>query len=101
MKQSPEQFNALHLWCERLAEALNDAGYETRAVLEQKHADVPWNKELVKELLWRPIQKTMTGKDSTTKLNRAEPGDIYEVLNRHLAEKFGVSVPWPTGEDND
>jgi len=60
--------------------------------------DIPWNKNTVHDLLWVPIQKAMTGKESTTELESPDPSEIYEVLNRHLAQKFGVSVRWPSEE---
>jgi len=100
MKRTDQQNKALHKYFELLAEALNDAGFETKAVLAVKEVDVPWNKELVKELLWRPIQKTMTGQESTTKISRVEPSDIYMVLDRHISEKFGVHIEWPAIESN-
>jgi hypothetical protein len=85
----------LHLYLDRLAEALNDAGYDMKKTLKED-VDIPWNRDMAKDFLWRPIQKAMTGKESTTEMNTVDPSDIYEVLNRHIAEKFGVSVPWPT-----
>lgn len=99
MKRTSQQNRSLHLYCELLANALNDAGYEMKAVLAVKQVDVPWSPERVKEVLWRPIQIAMTGKHSTTELNRVEPGKIYEVLNRHIAQNFGVSVPFPSEDD--
>lgn len=38
--------------------------------------------------------KTM-GKTCCT-FNLAEYPKIWEVLNRHLSAKFGISVPWPS-----
>lgn len=98
MNKTERQRNALHLYCERLAKTLNDAGLETKAVLAKKQVDVPWSKALVKELLWRPIQEAMTGKHSTEELNRVEPGDVYIVLDRHISSNFGVHVEWPNVE---
>ena len=54
--------------------------------------------DLVKKFLWRPIQKAVTGKESTAHLKKEEYNQVYEVLNRHLADKFGVSVPFPQSE---
>jgi len=85
----------MHLYFERLADALNDAGLDMKKVLEKKEVSVPWTLHSVKEVLWRPIQQAMTGKDSTTEVSRVEPSDIHMVLDRHMAEKFGVSVAWP------
>ena len=61
--------------------------------------DIPWDRERIKEFLWRPIQVAMTGKASTTELNTVEPSEIYAVLDRHLGEKFGIHIPWPNNED--
>ena len=87
----------MHKYCSEIAESLNDAGYSVTKTLRHD-VDIPWNGTLVKELLWRVIQEAMTGKHSTTELNTVDPSEIYEVLNRHLAEKFGISIPWPSNE---
>jgi hypothetical protein len=90
------QNKALHRYFELLAEALNDAGYEMKAVLAVKSVDVPWNKETIKEVLWKPIQEAMTNKDSTTELNTVDVSEVYQVLDRHIAQNFGVHVPFPS-----
>ena len=89
------QNRALHKYCSMLADALNDAGYDMKKVIKQE-VDIPWSQQSAKEFLWRPIQKAVTGIDSTTKPETSQYSAIYEVLNRHMAQKFGVSVPWPT-----
>lgn len=95
MCRTNKQNAAMHVYFELVAEALNDSGYDMQKVLELKTVSIPWNKELVKETLWRPIQEAMTGKESTTEISTVEPSDIYLVLHRHLAEKLGIDVPWP------
>lgn len=95
LNKTDHQRNALHLYCERLAGALNDAGYEIKHVICANPVEIPWSKETVKDLLWRPIQEAMTGKYSTEDLSRVEPGEVYDVLSRHLGEKFGIFVEWP------
>ena len=100
MKRTPQQNKALHKYFEILPEALNDAGLEMKAVFEIKEVDVPWSKETVKEVLWRPIQLAMTEKGSTTELTSGEPNRIYEVLDRHLSEKFGLHVEFPHEESH-
>lgn len=125
------QNSAAHLYFERLAVALNDAGYDVQRVMQSKlltalqnfgswlkstgqvdagskleeivdryavKVEIPWNKSLVKDLIWKPIQKVMTGKASTTELNTVEPSEIYEVVNRFTAERFGVFCEWPSEE---
>jgi hypothetical protein len=96
-QRSNLQNRSLHLYLAHLSEALNDAGYDMKRTLKQE-IDIPWNEANAKEYLWRPIQKALTKKDSTTKPTTKEYTYIYEVLSRHLVEKFGVNVPWPNKE---
>ena len=93
------QNKALHKYCELLAEALNDAGLDMKVVLKPE-VDIPWTKESVKNHLWRPIQEIMMDKESTTEMSTADPGKIYEVLDRHISEKHGVHVEWPSNQEN-
>lgn len=101
MTKSPEtlrtdrQNRSLHLYLNLLATALNAAGLPLQKVLKPT-VGVDWNERLTKELLWRPIQRAVTGKESTTKLRKAdEVALVYETLNRHLGERFGLHVDWP------
>ena len=94
-KRTDKQNKALHVYCELLAEALNNAGLDMKAVLKPE-IDIPWTQISVKEHLWRPIQRIMMDKESTTELDTVNPSDIHRVLDRHIAEKFGVSIPWPS-----
>jgi len=93
-----QQRKALELYFRQLAETLNDAGLDQRKVLKPS-IDIPWDQKSVKNQLWRQIQRAKTGKISTTELEPKEIDEIYEILNRHLAEKFGVSVPFPSQEE--
>jgi len=93
-QRSGQQNKALHVYCRLVADALNDAGYDFRLFLKEGYP-VPFTPELVKDHFWRPVQKALTGKESTTKPERAEYTQIYEVLNRKLAE-HGIHVPWPS-----
>lgn len=94
-QRSLTQNAALHLYCTMLADKLNNAGLDQKKVLKPE-VDIPWTTESVKDSLWRPIQKYVTGLDSTTKPEKSQYSAIYEVLNRYLAQKHGVSVEWPT-----
>lgn len=89
------QNSAIHKYFELLADELNNAGYSMMKVLNHE-AEIPWTPASVKEHLWRPIQKAQLGKESTTKLETKEVGEVYETLNRHIAEKLGVHVPFPS-----
>ena len=96
-RRTNAQNAALHLFCRQLGETLNDAGFDARAVLKPE-AEIPWDEKgyMVKNMLWRPIQEVMTGKESTTEPDPAEYPKIYEALMRHLGQKLGIHVPWPT-----
>lgn len=97
-KQRTQTQNAtLHLYLGFLAEALNDAGLDMKKTLKPD-IDIPWTMENAKEYLWRPVQKALTKNDSTTKPTTKDYIYIYEVLSRHMVEKFGVNVPWPCKE---
>lgn len=98
-QRTTTQNKAKHKYFELLAVALNDAGLDMRKVLKEG-VDIPWNKDAVKEHLWRPIQKVITGKASTTELTTAEPSEIYNVLSRHISYKFGINIPWPSKRSN-
>ena len=93
--RTDQQNKAIHLYCERLADALNDAGYEIKKVMAVKTADVPWTKESVKELLWRPLQEAAVDKHSTTSLEVSEVDRVYSILDRHISSNFGVHVEFP------
>lgn len=97
MKRTLSQNKALHLFFEQLAEALDDGGYSVQQVLAEA-VERPWTKESVKELIWRPIQEAMTGEHSTADLDKLDVDAVYEVLNRHLGQKFGIHVPFPSEE---
>jgi len=89
------QNRALHLFCQWLADTLNDAGKDMRRTLRQD-VDIPWTGQSVKEHLWRPIQQAMTSKASTTEITTTEPTEIHAVLSRHLGERLGIQCPdWP------
>lgn len=96
-KRTHQQNRALHLYYQLIADALNDAGLDMRAVLKPE-VDIPWNKTTVKEYLWRPVQNLQLGKKSTTELTTDEIDKVFETLNRHLA-KFGIGEPFPSMEE--
>ena len=81
-----------------LAEELNQAGLDMRKTL-RRDIEIPWNAATVKEFLWRPVQKTVTGKDSSTRITKTETNAVWEILNRHLGDKFGIHVPFPSKDD--
>lgn len=89
------QNKALHLYFTQLAEVLNDSGYDMKKVLKPT-VDIPWSSKNIKEFLWRPIMKIQTGKESTKDLTTKEIDEVFDVINRHLSEKFGITIEFPS-----
>ena len=96
-QRTKKQNSALHVYFKLLADKFNDAGLDMKKVLKPE-IDIPWTEKTIKEFLWRPVQKAILDKSSTTKPDRKEYTEVYEVLNRHTAEKFGISLPFPSKE---
>lgn len=92
------QNGCLHKYCDDLATALGEAGLDMRKVMKPD-AELPWSGHTVKTMLWHVIQKAMTGKEKSSKLTTVECSAVYEALNRHIATTQGLSVPWPS-QDN-
>ena len=91
------QNNSIHLYCDKLAKAFNDGGYDMRAVFAKMSEQffISWSMILVKQSMWHKIQKAMFDIDSTTKLDTKQVSEVYEHINRFTAEEFSISVPFP------
>lgn len=89
-----QQNAALHLYFQLVADTLNEAGLDMRAVLKPE-VEIPWSKNSVKEFMWRPIQRLQLQKKSTTELTTKDIDIIYDTMNRHLA-KHGIHEPFPS-----
>jgi len=86
---------ALHKWLQEVADTLNSAGLDMRTVLKEE-VEIPWTGESAKNHLWRPIQIIMQDKESTADADTTEYTQVYEVITRHLQQRFGIDIPlWP------
>lgn len=92
-----QQNAALHLLFRQIADELNASGFDVRATLK-KDFELIWTQHLVKELLWRPVQKIVCGKKSTTQINTEEINQIFDIINKALSERTGVSFIFPSIE---
>jgi hypothetical protein len=95
--RTAKQNRALHKWCSMVAGELNNGGYSVPIVLSDA-VDGEWDGDAVKALMWKKVQKVVIGKTSTADANTDEYTPVYEILNRFLGSKFGLSVPWPNKE---
>lgn len=96
-QRTSQQNRALHLLFTHLAEELNDAGFDMRKTLKPG-VEIPWSGKTIKEYLWRPIMKAQLGKESTTEMTTKDIDRVFETINRHLGEKFGLHVDFPSVE---
>lgn len=92
-----QQNRALHLLFNHLAEELNDSGFDMRKTLKPG-VEIPWSGKTIKEYLWRPVMKAQLGKESTTEMTTKDIDRVFETINRHLGEKFGLHVDFPSVE---
>ena len=97
-KRTNRQNNSIHQLFTELADELNSSGLYLTKVLK-KDVDVPWSAELTKEFLWRPIMKAVTGKESTTEMTTGEVDKVFEILQKHLGENFGIELKFPSYMD--
>ena len=87
------QNSAMHLYFSHIAMMLNDNNITVEMTLKP---DTQWSPNGIKEMMWRPVQKAVTGKASTTKLTTKELTEIYDIINKVLSQKFGIYIPFPS-----
>lgn len=101
------QNNALWLLFTQLSKDLNEKGLDMRTFIRQE-VEISWTPYNVNQYLWKPLLKALTGKNSTTKMDKTgEIELVYENLNRILIERTKGEVclmPFPSMDsliDND
>ena len=90
------QNRSIHLYCKQVAQALNNNGHTVTAVLKP---EIQFSMITVKEQLYKPILSALRGKESTTQITSKEMNDVYDVMNKALGERFGISIPFPSQEE--
>lgn len=88
-KRTVLQNSSLHLWCKQIADHLNK---EDLTITDVIKAETQWNMNTVKENVFKPVVKSLYGKDSTTKLNRNEFEKIIDTMVLAFASK-GIVIP--------
>ena len=99
-KATPAQRGSLHVWCDQVAAVLNDAGLpmEKKALFSDDMIEVDWNLYLVKEHIYKPMLKILTGKASTEKQSTVDPSIVAEHLVRYFSSKGVVLPRWPSNK---
>lgn len=97
-QRTKQQNKALHVLFTLLANTLNENGLDMKKTLKPT-VEIPWSGPSVKEYLWRPVQQAQFNKKSTTELTTVEIDEVFDTINKHLGEKFGLHVPFPSIEE--
>jgi len=96
------QNNALHLWLTQLADEFREKDIDMRLLIRED-IKIPASMMFLKEYIWRPTQKALYGKKSTTQLFKTkEIDEIVDIINRAVSERFKGEVtvpPFPSYEN--
>jgi len=98
MIRTAKQNRALHKWYSLVAHNMKEQGLSMQQVLKPTYEITP-TMTLIKDCIWRPVQKSMTGKQSTTEITTKELQDIYLVIDKNFLEKWQIDLPFPSAEN--
>lgn len=94
-RRTLSQNSALWLMFTQLADELNEKGLDQRKVLKES-VSIPWSKDTICEFIWKPVQKAVVEKESTTDLTTREIDEVFAVLQRHLHQQFDLGITFPS-----
>ena len=92
------QNKALHLYFTFIADQLTEKNieYEWKGI-KGMILSCNYNGQIVKDFLWRPIQKQLFKKESTTELTTIEINEIIDILSKAFAH-IGITILFPSYE---
>ena len=96
-RRTSRQNRALHKFLGWLAEALNEKNMFFSCEFLREGYEAQWTPVMTKELFWRPTQRSLTGKESSTKLTTTEFSLVVDTIQQGLAKR-GLDVPFPSME---
>lgn len=86
-QRTNQQNKSIHLFCKKLADELNGKGYYMQLVLKPTY-ELAWDTKTVKEHLFKPFEKALYKKASTTELTTDEVSNVHLQLMKNLQEKL-------------
>lgn len=97
---SRAQQNSIWLWCSLIASELSKHEVSMVQLLAsmRRSADIYPTKDSVREFIWKPVQKAITGKQSMTYLERTELDQIIDPIAKFLGESHYLDVAFPSKE---
>ena len=96
--RTSQQNKAWHVYETELSQAMYNHGVDMRTFLKEG-VEIPPTKEIVHNHITLPLVKAMFGKNSTKELEVHEVDKLYEVINKHIGEKLGLSIPFPSSDN--
>lgn len=97
-RRTGTQNNSMWKYCDALAKALTDAGFDARTFPWKDGISIDFTKEMVMHKFWRPVMAAMLDKKSTKEMTTKQVNEIYMVVDRAVSERTGVSVEFPSIE---
>jgi len=98
--RTSKQNAALHVYYEIISEVLNDLGMTFQYTgLKGKVLELPYNAKLVKETIWRDVQKALFGIESTTEINTHQINQIIDVITEFFSRK-GIVIEFPCKKED-
>lgn len=94
------QRGALHVWCKMVAELLNHEGlyHEYKSPVKGVEMQSEWTMYMIKDLMYKPVLKALSGKQSTEDQSTVEPSQVAEVILRSFGAKGVVLPEWPSNK---
>lgn len=98
LKRSGLENKSLHVLFLNISQELNEMGLEfTYRGLKGIEINTTFTPEIVKNFIWRPLQKVLLDKESTTELTHNDISLIFEILGKWFSEK-GIVIEFPSIE---
>ncbi len=96
--RTDQQNKGMHKFFAIISEILNSKGH-TLTILAKIGFNLSFTPTIIKENVWKPLQKALFGTDSTTRLHKDnEIKEIVDSANEALAEYLECYVPFPSRE---
>lgn len=97
--RTQQQNRALHKLFNDISAYCVETGLDQRTIVNALDSyQCPTSPQFVKET-WRAMQIAITGKKSTTELDRKEIDQVYDVFNKFWSELTGEHFSFPSMEE--
>ena len=92
-QRTNQQSKLTHVYCQEVADVLNEHGITLQLAIKEQ-MDIPWDKDLVKRVLWHRVQAAMFDTTSTKDLTKEQVSRVGDVIAKHLADNFQIDIPF-------